>query len=440
MRSPHTTSHLRLRGFPSRRGSVYILVLGASTMIAVVGIGAIALARSSVRATVASSDWSEAGIAAQGGIEYVVAVMNSSPTWRTDLKNNKVYGPFAVGRAKVALTLIDEVDGDLSDDATENVRVYAVATIGSSTRTYSVLAEPASTTGFDALRCAVHAAGDVTISANAVATLGPISCNAGVNNSAQPTADIETATLTSTGFINGYVQSGLAPKTMPGNAGASNLAAVATPIAYSATGGTIDQEILTPTLNTISGTTNANGVYSITIPLLSTLRIRRSRLQASLVVTLLATSQLVVLDENLWDPASPGLPALVVQGGALLAGVTLGGSPTSASLSEAANSTNYNPAGAPYAGISDSDKTDTYASELHGLYHISSTAPVTINSNLRTVGCIIAGGAVTISTAARLAANPTLLSSPPSGYADPANSAMRVSQGTYRWVVAGANP
>jgi hypothetical protein len=418
---------------------VYILVLGASTMIAVVGIGAVALSRSSVRATVAGSEWSEAGIAAQSGVEYMVAVMNSSSTWRSDLKSGKPYGPFAIGRAKVAVTVVDEVDNDLSDDIAESVRVYAVATINSSTRTYSALVQPASTVGYDVLRCAVHAAGDITISGNAVSSLGPISCNAKVSNSVQPTVDIETSTLSSTGFITGYVQTGVTAKTMPGNTAMSSLSAVATTIAYSATGGAIDKEVLTPTLNTISGTTNASGVYAISVPLLSTLRIKRSRLQASLVVTLGASAQLIVQDENLWDPAAPNLPALIVQG-ALLSSVTLGGSSTAGPLSESTVATNYNRAGAPYNGITDSDTTDTYPSELHGLYHIYSAIPLTINSNLKTIGCIIAGGTVTISTAAQLAANPTLLSSPPSGYADPVNSTMRVAPGTYRWEVADVNP
>ncbi|MGH7292339.1 MAG: hypothetical protein ACREJT_14070, partial [Myxococcota bacterium] len=207
-------------------------MLGASTLVAVVGIGAVGLSRSSIRATAAAADWSEAGISAQGGIEYAIAVMNASTTWRTDLKANKAYGPFSIGRAKVAITLIDEADGDLVDDATETVRVYSVATVGDATRTYSVLAEPASTTGMDLLRCPLHADGNITISGNATGTLGPISCNAKITNSATLTSDIETVTLASSGYINGYVQSGVPAKTMPGNSALTSLSAVATTIPY----------------------------------------------------------------------------------------------------------------------------------------------------------------------------------------------------------------
>lgn len=441
--SPSPTSDIRHRTSdisPFRRGSVYILVLGASTMVAVVGIGAVALARSSVRATTAAADWSEAGFAAQSGIDYIVAVMNATPTWRTDLKNNTVYGPFSVGRAKIAITLIDEGDADFSDDASEPVRAYAVATVGGATRTYSALIEPASNTGLDLLRCPLAAAGDITISGNATATLGPISSNGKLTNSATLTSDIETVSISSTGFIAGYVQTGVAAKSMPSNAIITRMSAVATAIPYgSISGGTIDRAVLTPTLNTISTTTNAQGVYSISVPLLSTLKIRRSRIQASLVITMGATSQLIILDENLWDPAAANLPALVVQG-SLLGSVTFGGSSTSASLSEAATGTNYNPAGAPYNSVVDSDTLDTYPCELHGIYHIDGAIPLTINNNLKSVGCIIAGGSVTLNTPAQLAANPTFLAAPPSGYADGANTKMRIAQSSYRWEVSNVNP
>jgi hypothetical protein len=406
-------------------------------MIAVVGIGAVALSRSSVRATTASRDWSAAGVAAQSGIEYAIAVMNSSSTWRTDLTSGAVYGPLAIGAAKVGITLVDEADGDLSNDASQSVRVYAVATVGGATRTYSVLTAPTSPVGYDVLRCAVASAGSITVSDAAVVTFGPLSANTNLSNSAQITSDVETGTLDSTGFILGYVQTGLVAKNFPGVTGWNALAASATTISYAATGNTIDKEVLTPGLNTISSTTNAGGVYAISVPASSTLRIRHSRLQATLLITLGVGSQLIVQDENLWDPGAPSQPALLVQGGAS-SSVTLGSSTNA--LSESAQDRNFNRAGAPYNGVTDGDTTDTYPNELHGLYHIISAIPVTISNNLSVIGCVVAGGNVTISTAANLAATPALLSNPPTGYSDPSSSDIRIVPGAYQWVVANANP
>ena len=101
---------------------------------------------------------------------------------------------------------------------------------------------------------------------------------------------------------------------------------------------------------------------------------------------------------------------------------------------------NYNPVAAPYGGVSDSDTADTYPCELHGLFHIIPANQVTIASNLRLIGCIVAGGNVSISTTAQLAATPALVSSPPPGYADPVNAKMLISPGTFRWEVSSANP
>lgn len=405
-------------------------------MVAVVGIGAVALSRSAIRSTTAARDWSECGVAAQSAVECAIANMNADASWRSDLKSGKAYGPIAIGRARANITIIDEIDGDLANDQTQPARIYGVATIGGATRCYSALAAPASTTGYDVLRCAVACNGTMTVSANAAATVGPLSSNGTINNSATLTADLECNALSSSGFVLGYVQTGVAAKTMPPNTAWTTLSAVATPLTYSST---FDRQVLTPGLNTINGTVNPSGVYSVSVPLLSTLTIKRSRLQATLLVTLGATASLVVVNDNLWDPGSSSQPALIVQG-ALLSSVSLGGSTTTTVLSEATNSANYNPAGAPYNAITDADTADTYPCELHGLYHIISNIPVTIASNLHLTGCIVAGGNVTISTTAQLTATPSLVSSPPTGYADPSNTKMLISPGTFRWEVSSANP
>jgi len=73
------------------------------------------------------------------------------------------------------VSIVDEVDGNLSDDPTEPVRIYGAANVGKTSRAYSVLAAPSSTVGMDVLRCALYAAGNVTVSGNAVVSAGPLS-------------------------------------------------------------------------------------------------------------------------------------------------------------------------------------------------------------------------------------------------------------------------
>lgn len=422
-----------------RRGMIYILVLGVASMIAVVGIGAVMLSRSQIRTTAAARDWSEAGAAAQGGVEFAVAGMNSSATWRSDAKNLTAIGPLAIGKARVLLYIADEVDGDLANKWAESVRIYSVATCGGATRAYSVVAAPAGNIGLDALRCAVHAAGTLTTSGAMAAAGGPISCATSMTNSATITADVETNTLSSSGYVNGIVKTGVPAKAMPDSAAWTRYASGATTIPWSSiAGGTIDRRVLSAGVNSIGGGVNPNGVYAISVPLSSTLTIMRSRLQATLLITLGASAALVVRDENLWEPGTSSQPAMILQGGSL-SSVTLGGSNSGSSLSEATHGVNFNPAGAPYAGVTNSNTSDIYPSELRGVLHILNERPVIITSNLRTFGTVLAAGNVTINSAAVLTANPALMTSPPGGYEAASGSKMKIVAGTFRWEVSDIN-
>lgn len=439
-RHPHAPTHPHPRT-PHRRGSIYVLVLLVSMIVLVSGLGAIMLSRANVRTSIATRDWSEAGVAARSGIEYALAVMNSSSTWRSDATSGAPIGPMRVGNAAVSVELVDEADANLADDPSQSVRIYAAAKVNSAARTFSVLASPSSTTGLDVLRCPVHTAGTLTVSGNAVVSGGPLSCAQTLSNSAQLTSDIETASLSSSGFINGYVRTGMPAKTMPGATAWTTLSAVATPIPFaSLTGGTIDRAVITTAVNTTGNPANPYGVYTITVPTLSTLTIKRSRLQATLLITLSASSNLVVQDENLWDPGSTTYPTLLVKGG-LLTSATIGGSTTGANLSEATTGTNYNPTNAPYSSVTDSDTLDTYPSEIHGIVHImDASVTVTLASNLKLIGSVIVQGNATINTAATLTANPTLLTAPPTGYSDASTIKMAPVPGSYKWEVADANP
>ncbi len=422
-----------------RRGSIYVLVLLVSLIVLVSGLGAVMISRANVRATTATRDWSDAGAAARSGLEYALAVMNTSTSWRSDASSGTPIGPMRMGRAAVSIEIVDEADGNLANDASQPVRVYSAAQVGSSSRVYSMLAAPASTVGLDVLRCAVHTAGTLTVSGNAVVSGGPLSCAQSLSNSATLTSDIETSTLSSSGFINGYVKTGMPAKSMPGTAAWDALSAIATTIPWGVSGNIIDKQVLTSGVNTIGGGVNPSGVYAISVPATSTLTIHHTRFQASLLITLGAGSSLVVKDENLWDPADPTKPTLLVRGG-LLSSASIQGS--SNTLDESSN-LNFNPVGAPYGGATDADTLDSYPNELHGLIHfIDAATSVTITNDrpVNIIGCVIVAGSVTIKNTATLTANPALLSAPPTGYSDASTIKMAPVPGSYRWEVADANP
>lgn len=427
----------RARGGAGRRGSVYVLVLGASLMVAAAGVAAVAVSRAGTRGAVLDRDWAEAGAAAGAGLELLVGQINATPAWRASLASGGTVGPVTIGRARVVMSVVDETDGNLADDPSQPVRLYASARVGGASRTQSVRASPASAVGLDCLRAAVHAAGGVTVAANATVVGGPLSSNQSVSNSAVLTGSVEAPSVSSTGFIDGTVRV-TGAKTMPTDAGWAALGAAATALAWSSlpAGGAIDRAVLGPGVNTTGGARSARGVYAVTVPAGSTLTVRRSRMNCCLLVTLAAGARLVVADEVFWDAPEARLPSLLVQGAAL-SGVTL--TPSSdQSLKESDAGRTLNPPGCPYNGVADADLTDTYPNAITGLVHLlSPTTTLTLGSNVRLGGCLITAGAVSVANSGNvLAAQPSLLTTPPIGYNDPSNTAVQMDAGTFRWEVS----
>lgn len=413
----------------SRRGSVYVLVLGVATMVAVVGIGVIAIARSTGHAAQVSRDWDEAGTLATSGVELALGYMNTNTTWRTDATNRAWIGPLTLGRGRIAFTLVDESDGDLANNIQDPVRVYATATVGKATRVYAVQIAPSGPTGLDLLRTAVHGDAGVTTSSTITIANGPLSSNNTVKNTGTLTATVEAASINNSGTINGFVTAPAPLKALPSSAVVTEYSALGTTISYSSlSGGDIQNCVLSAASNPY-GSINSAGVYVITVPAASRLRIRNCRIEATLVVKLGLLSSFEVKDAVLWYPPAGPKPSLIVQGSST-GSVTLGGS--SGALDESIIGVNFNPFGTPYLGAVDSDKSDKYPAELRGIFHITnSSCGVTLTDNVATIGAVIAEGPITVTSGARPIADGSLISAPPSGYAG--GAVMKPVQGTYRW-------
>ena len=159
------------------------------------------------------------------------------------------------------------------------------------------------------------------------------------------------------------------------------------------------------------GATSSAGVYVIRSS--SNLTIRNTRIHGTLVV--ISPGKTVTVDnEVLLHPASPEYPVLLVDGNLELQ--FTGGDGL---LSEVAEATNFNAAGAPYNGISDGDAADVYPSEIRGLVHATGT--VLIGQTIRVVGAVIANSnassdAIDINADAELLHDPSLVATPPLWY------------------------
>jgi hypothetical protein len=415
-----------------RAGAAYLLVLSAGMLMSVIGLGILTASRSATRSAGQAADLDEAALLAEAGVEWGMAAVAANASWRTTYASGIEAAAKTVGRGTVTFKLVDETDGNLSNNASDAVRLYGVGRVGSATRVYSV---PLAGTGasLDVLKTAVHAGTNLTITENLSPVGGPLSANGTVtvNGGKTVTGDVQGTALTLSGTVTGAKTTLPAALAMPQSTAFDTYKAAATVIAYPSGGG-VTKKVLSPGTNTISTTLNANGVYYVLVPAGSTLSITNSRFVATLVVELGANSQLVTTGNFAWDPPRADYPTLVVKG-TTGSSVQLGGS--NGTLVESTNITNFNPAGTPspyVGGTTDADKTDSYPAELHGLVHVVGSAVATsITNNLTFKGCVLAEGAVSVGAGVRFTADPTLVASPPAGYS--AATAMVPSAASWRW-------
>ena len=130
---------------------------------------------------------------------------------------------------------------------------------------------------------------------------------------------------------------------------------------------------------------NANGINFIDCES-QNLYIERSRICGTLLVLNPGPNSRIDYGPIHWSPHIPGYPALLVNGNFSIRA-------TNQPLSEADNAVNYNPSSPvafPYNGSADSDSTDQYASEIHGLVCVSGNLTYKYTPQIR--GRMIVGG------------------------------------------------
>jgi hypothetical protein len=413
-----------------RRGSAYVFVLLVALLVTVIGLSALAVERIKGREGAASDDWNEAGLLAQAAVENALGVMNSTPAWRTTLANNTPSASVAMGRGSYQWKWVDEIDGDLANNAGQPVRLYGIGRVGQAVRLFSV--QVAGAAGYSALQAAAYADKDMTAPSHLTAVGGPLSC-AGrftVPSSAVVTADVEAGALSNGGAIVGNQTVPSIGRTMPPSSVYDTYLAMATDIPYNNLPlAQISGKVLSAGANPF-GSVNAQGIYKIDIRANTTVTIVNSRLVCTLLIGLASGATLNVVNCNLWQTPAGGYPILIVK--AAGAGtVKLQG--TAANLSEAFSATNFNPPSTPYNGHSDYDTIDVYPSKLDGLIHIMGPSVNTQVATLNLTHPIITEGPLTFTNDATITVDPSQAQNPPLGYSSPAM--YTPAAGSWRWDV-----
>lgn len=371
---------------PTRHATAYVLVLASALIVVTVGVAAVAVSRAHLASTAAQADMHAARAAAIGGIEYGLVNADGSLSWRTLRDSSPEVAAFRSGDTVVSTTVSDPLDASLTDDWSEPIQLTASASLRNATQIISARFSPVfrSITGLNA---AIAASGDIILSAAELDATGPVASGGSISNTGQPqyaTRWFAKGTITGTGY-NGTLNPGSSSPELPSADTITYLKSIGTRITYASTGGVLDNVVLSESTNPY-GATNSNGVYYIECARASMV-IKNSRIRGSLLI--LEPGATCRLEGSvLIEPLLPTLPALVVDGAMTFAGST-------ADLSEVSRNTNFNPAGAPYLGATDTDKADVYPSMLAGVVWINGN--LTVNaSGTACEGALLVSGNLTV--------------------------------------------
>jgi hypothetical protein len=374
-----------------RTGSVYVLVLGAGTLLAVVGVSLLAITQISVRTAGADDDVAEASVLAESAVEYALAKMNADSNWRTTYSSNVEVTPRNFGRGKISFRMVDEADGNLSNNTTDSIRLYGIGRAGKATRVYSILCSSRALTSlatgmsfgssltFD-ISTRISSYSTVTtrgLITSTAATLGSTNLEAGglvtvllgsgtgTRKSLQPLREMPSKTDVFAYYsANGTKISGL-----PVSGG--NLV--------------ISRVLISPGSNPFTGGTNANGVYYIDCAG-QNLVVKDCRIIGT--IAFINSNNVTIEGSVNWEPAVLGYPIILIDKAMKL-------ETSSPALAENGSpAVNFNPAGAGYpfnaggtAGPTDTDNTDSYPSQLKGLIFVAKGFSTSNSPSL--TGCLI---------------------------------------------------
>lgn len=411
----------RRRASGTRRGGVYLAVLGAAMVVTILGLSAMAVVRLEQLASESSADAIKARAYAESAVELGMLEIERNALWRLRpngaWETNKV-----IGDGTYTLQVTDPFDNNLSDNPREPVVVRGVGEKGQARH---ILEVTLVNTGdpVTSLTSALAAAGALNIEAGRVLTVtgAPVTSNGILTNNGTIVGDAAALLILGGGTITGSPTILSLGRTMP-PAGISALyQEMGTAIAP---GSDLERVVLSPKYSSY-GPKNKDGIYVVNSG--GDLRIRDVRIHGTLVV--ICPGNTVTIEGPVhFENYSADCPALIVHGDLVLA------FDSTSPLDEASGGgVNFNPHGAPYQGVADDDQNDQYPCEIRGLVHATGTLLMQIRP--RVVGCVIAEGApllapgVRIDGQAEVLHDPSIAEKPPMGYSS--TTTMRARPGTW---------
>ncbi len=435
------------RNVAQRRGVTYLLVLGTTLLVAVMGLGGLLAARTQSRTANLLRNASSASDLALSAIAIGRLKINEDQNWRTTYASGgwsveqqlgDGYSSWKVVDASTGGSVLHAGINPLADTAT--VKVCGKGRVGKVIHN-TVVELSVTKNPYGALKSALYAAGNVTLnSSNPLTVSGAPFSTAGVfNNSITFTGDVEAQSITNTGTLTGKQTTGAAPKTTPPNSVWDIYRPLATQIpwdsahinAIGTTKTNFKTNVLSPGVTNFSPPMSSiDGVYWVEIPATATgiLQIDWMRINGTVLFDVKAANFKVHFGAHIiWTPARADYPMAIIRNAQTVDLDSLTALMAEGSNLNGAGNANYNPTGFPYSGVSNTNTTDAnYVSKLWGVIHVmgsSGGTPTVTNlfPQCHTVGCVIAPGAVTYTGGgatpdASLTWDATYLTDPPLGY------------------------
>ena len=434
----------RIRG-ASRRGSIYLLVLGSTLIVAVLGLGGLQAVRSQARNANLLRDSSAAADLALSAIAHARLNVKQDGSWRTTYASGAWSTEQSLGSGAFSWKIVDASTGGsvlhsgvnpLSDTAM--VKICGKGRVGSVLHTTTVQLA-VTKNPYDAVKTALYASGNVTLNSSTPLTVSgaPLATAGFFSNSINFTGDVEALAIFNSGTLTGTQTSPASQKTTPPNSVWDIYFPLATQIPWntsyifnSAGKYNFKTNILTPTLsNFTTPVTNADGVYYVSVPAgLGKLQIDWIRINGTILFDVQGAGTTVHFGAHiLWTPFRSDYPMAIIRNADTVELESLTAMLAEGTNNNGAGNANYNPIDFPYNGVSNTDTTDAnYVSRLYGLIHVMGgvgAAPTVTNifPQLHSIGSIIVPGAVNYTGGsatpdATLTWDPALASNPPLGY------------------------
>lgn len=394
----------------ARRGSGYLLVLGAAMLVSVIGLTALMASRIEHKSQQATLDSARARVYARSAVEMAMAFTYRDAEWRSNYSTFKAMMPMTLDRGACSIAMTQLNGAPLSADEDDDVLLTGTGVVGTFAKPQAVYkwSVAAQQPPLDLLRTAAHANGAMFVSGTVNVEDGPLSTNQTLTNSGTLNGDVEARVISNSGTINGTRTTNAPAKQMPSSSLLDYYRSRASTISNLLVGSVMDWNVLCPQYNPY-GFSNSNGLYYVKPS--SNFTIRNYRIVGTLIVELASGKTLTLEQGLLWEPARPDYPALIVVGNCQMW--------TASTLNES-NYVNFNPSWAPYQGSYDTDRTDLYPSSIKGIVHVmGANSTTSIYASTRIMGTIVAEGDIYLYNGASLNADLNLLERPPQQYRVP---------------------